>query len=84
MDFSSPLPIALAITTFVPNAMPMKKFKINPMIGLFAPTAATGRAYLTLPDYYNSSFLLNLLLEKAYDYAIIFIKTIMFILFLFI
>jgi hypothetical protein len=34
-------PIAFAITTFAPSAMPINKLSISPMIGLFAPTAAT-------------------------------------------
>ena len=34
-------PIALAITTFAPSAMPINRFKIKPIMGLFAPTAAT-------------------------------------------
>ena len=41
IESSSFLPIALAITTFAPRAIPMKKFKRSPTIGLFAPTAAT-------------------------------------------
>jgi len=34
-------PIAFAITTFAPNAIPIKKLSIRPIIGAFAPTAAT-------------------------------------------
>ena len=34
-------PMAFAITTFAPSAMPINKFSIRPIIGLFAPTAAT-------------------------------------------
>lgn len=37
----SPRPMALAMTTFAPSAMPMNRFKSRPMTGLFAPTAAT-------------------------------------------
>lgn len=29
------------MTTLTPSAIPIKRFKIKPMIGLFAPTAAT-------------------------------------------
>lgn len=38
---SSFLPIALAITTFAPSAIPIKRFRSRPTIGLLAPTAAT-------------------------------------------
>ena len=40
-DRMSFLPIALAITTLAPSAIPINKFRISPISGLFAPTAAT-------------------------------------------
>ena len=38
---SSRQPMAFAMTTFAPSAMPMKRLTMRPMIGPFAPTAAT-------------------------------------------
>ena len=34
-------PMYVAMTTFAPSAMPMKRLTMRPMIGPFAPTAAT-------------------------------------------
>ena len=39
--FLSPCPMACAMTTFAPSAIPTKRFTSRLMIGLFAPTAAT-------------------------------------------
>ena len=48
-DRMSFLPIALAITTLAPSAIPINKFRISPISGLFAPTAATAPACPTVP-----------------------------------
>ena len=41
MHFSSFLPMAFAITTFAPSAIPMNRLSSRPTMGLLAPTAAT-------------------------------------------
>ena len=42
---SSPQPMAVAMTTFAPSAIPMKRLTMRPMMGPFAPTAATATVH---------------------------------------